>query len=142
MKIKGSETGWFKIGRGESALSGLIFTICLKRISKDPEIPNLTREDNGLRTCLDKGDFEQSMRVKIKRKWGKYVIYTDDAKILTNLNKENINRIIQIYTTHLKKYGLKMNAPKTEVYVVQEKLVRKVHEITNEVGLKDTTKNS
>ena len=41
---------------------------------------------------------------------------------------------------HLKKSGLKINATKTEVDVVQEKLVQKVHEITTELGLKDTTR--
>ena len=71
MQIKGSETGWFKIGRGVqqgSSLSGLIFTICLapilRRIKNDQSIPsNLERKDNGLRACIEKGDYEQSKRV-------------------------------------------------------------------------------
>ena len=109
MKIKGSETGWFKIGRGVpqgSALSGLIFTICLapilRRIKNDPMIPNLKRKDNGLRTCIKKGDFEQSKRVQVKRKWGKSVTYADNATIMTKLNKETIKRIITIYAEHRK----------------------------------------
>jgi hypothetical protein len=62
MQIKGSGTGWFKIGRGVpqgSALSGLIFTICLapilRRIRNDATIPNLGRKDNGIRVCNKRG---------------------------------------------------------------------------------------
>ena len=112
----------------------LIFTICLapisRRIKNDQKIPNLERKDYGLRTCIEKGDFEQSKRVKVKRKWGKSVTYAEEATIMTKLNKETIKRIITIYDEHRKKSGLRINAAKTEVYVVQEKLTQKVHNIT------------
>ena len=75
----------------------------------------------------------------MKRKWGKSVTYADDATILTNLDKKVIKRIIEIYQEHLKRSGLRINAAKTEVYVVQEKLKNKVKEITQELKMKNTT---
>jgi hypothetical protein len=39
---------------------------------------------------------------------------------MTKLDKETIKRIITIYAEHMKKSGLKINAAKTEVYVVQK----------------------
>ena len=71
------------------------------------------------RTCLNRGDFKQPMRVKIKRRWGKSVTYTDDATIITRLDKNVIKRKM-------------INETKTEV--------QKVQKITAELGLKDTTK--
>ena len=117
MKIKGSDTPWFKIGRGVpqgSALSGLIFNICLapilKKIRSDPLIPNLNRLDNGITATPNRNDFETSVRNGLKRKWGKSVTYADDATILTNLDKKVIKRIIEIYQEHLKRSGLRINA--------------------------------
>ena len=49
---------------------------------------------------------------------------------MTKLNKETIKRIITIYAEHRKKSGLRINAAKTEVYVVQEKLIQKVNHRT------------
>jgi hypothetical protein len=70
MQIKGSGTGWFKIGRGVpqgSALSGLIVTICLvpilRRIKNDATIPNLERKDNGIRVCNKREDYRQSIKM-------------------------------------------------------------------------------
>ena len=81
----------------------VLVTLCLapilRRIKNDPIIPNLERKDNGLRTCIEKGDLEQSKRVQVKRKWGKSVTYADDATIVTKLNKETIKGIINNATT-------------------------------------------
>ena len=99
----------------------------------------MERKDNGLRACIKKGDFEQSMRVKVKRKWGKTVTYAYDATIMTKLNKNTIKRIIAIYAEHRKRSGLLINEAKTEVYVVQKELSDMVQQITTELGLKNTT---
>ena len=79
------------------------------------------------------------MHVTQKNNMNKLKDYADDATITIKLKAESIKRIIEIYETHKRASGLRINSTKTEVYVVTESLTNGCLEITKEIGLKNTT---